>query len=81
MAPLPMFLPDNVRSNPAHMVGYYSSPGSQYTGRPSDNQSLSIHERNFYAQARLANLTADLALAHVISMFEVDSLAGSFYFF
>jgi len=58
---------------------FYSSSNSKYTGKTSDNQSLSRHQLVYYAQCNIAQLTASQGMECLINMIDTQSLAGTFY--
>lgn len=80
VTPLPTRNGSGVHGRVGDLIKYYSSPNARYSGRPSDNQSLSMHHTAYYNQAHLYCLTADQALKALINMMEPQSLAAHFYF-
>ena len=80
VVPLPLHNPKGTHSRPGDLVKYYATPGMRYTGRPSDNQSLAMHQAAYYNQARICNLTAQQALDNMGTMMAPNSLASHFYF-
>ncbi len=76
--PLPQHRPGKGRTG--DMAKYYSTPGSKYTGRACDENSLARHQAVYYAQAHICEFSAEEALNSLMVMFEPQSLAGSFCF-
>ncbi len=67
------------KGRPGVIAKFYSSPYSKYTGKTSDNHSLSRHQMVYYAQCNIAQLTASQGMEGLINMIDTQSLAGTFY--
>ena len=67
------------RGRPRDIAKYYSAPNSKFTGRISDQHSLSRHQRVFFKQCSIARLTAGDGLECLMYMIGTQYLAGTFY--
>ncbi len=57
---------------------FFSAPRIKYTGKASDHQSLTAHQRIYYTQCRIAFLNSTEGLDCLIYMIDTKSVAGFF---